>query len=46
LTRGKPARGHGRSTSLQISPRRNDSYDDSYRKGMPDASMMIKWQEC
>ncbi|KAJ5522793.1 hypothetical protein N7513_013366 [Penicillium frequentans] len=32
LTRGKPARGHGRSTSLQISPRRNDSYDDSYRK--------------
>ncbi|KAJ5925062.1 hypothetical protein N7454_007701 [Penicillium verhagenii] len=31
-SRGKPARGHGRSTSLQITPRRNDSYDDSYRK--------------
>ncbi|KAJ5281816.1 hypothetical protein N7478_007188 [Penicillium angulare] len=30
--RGKPARGHGRSASLQIVPRRNDSYDDSYRK--------------
>lgn len=30
--RGRPARGHGRSASLQIAPRRNDSYDDSYRK--------------
>lgn len=30
--RGKPARGHGRSASLQITPRRHDSYDDSYRK--------------
>ncbi|KAJ5739181.1 hypothetical protein N7533_011965 [Penicillium manginii] len=30
--RGKPGRGHGRSASLQITPRRNDSYDDSYRK--------------
>lgn len=41
LTRGKPARGHGRSASLQITPRRNDSYDDSYRKGTPDASMKL-----
>lgn len=31
--RGKPTRSHGRSASLQISPRRNDSYDESYRKG-------------
>ena len=31
--RGRPARGHGRSASLQIVPRRNNSYDDSYRKG-------------
>ncbi|KAJ6014115.1 hypothetical protein N7540_008706 [Penicillium herquei] len=30
--RTKPARGHGRSASLQVSPRRNDSYDDSYKK--------------
>lgn len=33
FNRGKPARGHGRSASLQVAPRRNDSYDDSYRKG-------------
>lgn len=33
INRGKPARGHGRSASLQVGPRRNDSYDDSYRKG-------------
>lgn len=31
--KARPTRGHGRSTSLQITPRRNDSYDDSYRKG-------------
>ena len=31
--RTRPPRGHGRSTSLQIAPRRNDSYDDSYKKG-------------
>jgi hypothetical protein len=28
------ARGHGRSASLQVAPRRNDSYDEAYRKGM------------
>ncbi|KAF3393764.1 RAB6A-GEF complex partner protein 2 [Penicillium rolfsii] len=27
-------RGHGRSASLQVAPRRNDSYDDSLRKGI------------
>ncbi|KAJ5645962.1 hypothetical protein N7490_002334 [Penicillium lividum] len=32
LSRGKPARSHGRSSSLQIVPRRHDSYDDSYKK--------------
>lgn len=32
--RAKPARGHGRSASLQIAPRRNESYDDSYKKGI------------
>jgi len=30
--RSKPARGHGRSASLQITPKRNDSYDDSYHR--------------
>lgn len=33
-SRNRPARGHGRSASLQVAPRRNDSYDDSYKKGM------------
>lgn len=41
LSRGKPARGHGRSTSLQITPRRNGSYDDSYKKGSHNASMDV-----
>ncbi|KAJ5363437.1 uncharacterized protein N7496_009150 [Penicillium cataractarum] len=30
--RTRPTRGHGRSASLQVAPRRNDSYDDTYRK--------------
>ncbi|KAJ5172846.1 hypothetical protein N7492_005439 [Penicillium capsulatum] len=38
INRGKPARGHGRSASLQVAPRRNDSYDDSYRKESPNES--------
>lgn len=33
-SRNRPARGHGRSASLQVAPKRNDSYDDSYRRGM------------
>lgn len=32
--RPKPARGHGRSASLQVRPRRNESYDDTFTKGM------------
>lgn len=32
--RPKPARGHGRSASLQVPPRRNDSYEDAFGKGM------------
>lgn len=31
--RARPARSHGRSASLQVAPRRNDSYDDSFRRG-------------
>lgn len=31
--RHQPARGHGRSASLQVLPRRNNSYEDSYKKG-------------
>ncbi|EPS28286.1 hypothetical protein PDE_03232 [Penicillium oxalicum 114-2] len=31
--RARPARGHGRSASLQVVPRRNESYDESMRKG-------------
>lgn len=31
--KGRPARGHGRSASVQLVPRRNDSYDDPYGKG-------------
>lgn len=31
--RPQPARGHGRSASLQVPPRRNISYEDSYKKG-------------
>ncbi|KAJ5175858.1 uncharacterized protein N7482_001735 [Penicillium canariense] len=39
--RARPARGHGRSASLQVAPRRNDSYDDSHRKGIyPGRPMM------
>ncbi|KAJ5319831.1 hypothetical protein N7508_000114 [Penicillium antarcticum] len=30
--RPKPVRGHGRSASLQVLPRRNNSYEDSYKK--------------
>ncbi|KAJ6150518.1 hypothetical protein N7471_001717 [Penicillium samsonianum] len=30
--RHQPARGHGRSASLQVLPRRNNSYEDSYKK--------------
>ncbi|CAG7983624.1 unnamed protein product [Penicillium salamii] len=30
--RPKPARGHGRSASLQVPPRRNNSYEDTYKK--------------
>ncbi|KAJ5569421.1 Reduced growth phenotype protein 1 [Penicillium hispanicum] len=30
--RNRPARGHGRSASLQVAPRRNDSYDESHRR--------------
>jgi hypothetical protein len=29
----RPARGHGRSASLQVPPRRNNSYEDSHKKG-------------
>lgn len=32
--RTRPTRGHGRSASLQVAPRRNDSYDDTHRKGI------------
>jgi hypothetical protein len=31
--RPKPVRGHGRSASLQVLPRRNNSYEESYKKG-------------
>ncbi|KAI2695317.1 hypothetical protein CBS147332_9416 [Penicillium roqueforti] len=30
--RRQPVRGHGRSASLQVLPRRNNSYEDSYKK--------------
>ncbi|KAJ5780154.1 hypothetical protein N7457_005314 [Penicillium paradoxum] len=30
--RSLPARGHGRSASLQVLPRRQNSYEDSYKK--------------
>lgn len=33
FSRPKPVRGHGRSASVQVAPRRNESFDDSYRKG-------------
>lgn len=32
-SRPKPARGHGRSASLQVPPRRNDSYEEAFMKG-------------
>lgn len=42
--RAKPARSHGRSASLQIAPRRTDSYDDSFRRGnspcIPKSSLL------
>ncbi|KAJ5081873.1 hypothetical protein NUU61_010137 [Penicillium alfredii] len=33
FNRPRPVRGHGRSASLQVAPRRNNSYEESYRKG-------------
>ncbi|CAG7931994.1 unnamed protein product [Penicillium olsonii] len=36
--RSKPARGHGRSASLQVPPRRNNSYEDTYKKGRHPAA--------
>ncbi|KAF7714049.1 Uncharacterized protein PECH_004980 [Penicillium ucsense] len=30
--RARPARGHGRSASLQVVPKRNESYDETQRK--------------
>jgi len=29
----RPVRGHGRSASLQVPPRRNNSYEESHKKG-------------
>lgn len=34
-SRPKPARGHGRSASLQVPPRRVESFEDSFAKGIP-----------
>lgn len=31
--RPTPTRGHGRSASLQVPPRKNNSYEDTYKKG-------------
>ncbi|KAE8352655.1 Rgp1-domain-containing protein [Aspergillus coremiiformis] len=33
FARSRPARGHGRSASLQVAPRRFDGYDDIFPKG-------------
>ncbi|KAJ5223837.1 hypothetical protein N7468_008379 [Penicillium chermesinum] len=38
-SRNRPTRGHGRSASLQVGPRRNDSYDDSYKRAVRPAPM-------
>lgn len=39
--RTRPARGHGRSASLQVAPRRNDSCDDSHRKGILQPDLVV-----
>lgn len=41
FNRARPARGHGRSASLQILPRRNDDNDASFLSpGMPPQSLL------
>lgn len=34
FSRARPPRGHGRSASLQVPPKRNESYDEAFMKGM------------
>lgn len=34
FSRTRPPRGHGRSASLQVLPRRNESYDEAFAKGV------------
>lgn len=34
FSRARPPRGHGRSASLQVPPKRNESYDETFMKGM------------
>lgn len=34
-SRPKPARGHGRSASLQVPPRSVEGFDDSFTRGIP-----------